>query len=166
MKSTFASVLTLVLLTVGSQASQAQLVHQQASRGKAIFTHTSVEQAWKSAVATKKPLLVMFTSDSCLYCKKMMKETYQHPAIARMLSQSTETVMAHSRDYRDLVQKLGVRGYPSTLLISPEGNVLDFMEGYVEPKAFADRIYPLLLKRTAQVSNADSSIAVNTAERQ
>ena len=166
MRTLFASVQCLALLIVLSSALHAEPVSRIAGRAQGIFTHTSVEQAWKSAVTTRKPLLVMFTSESCMYCQKMMKETYQHPAIARMLSQSAETVVAHSRDYRNLVQKLGVRGYPSTLLISPEGEVLDFMEGFVEPKAFADRVYPLLYKRTtAQVGNASSTIAVNSNER-
>ena len=81
-----------------------------------------------------------------------------------MLGQSTETVLAHSRDYRELVQKLGVRGYPSTLLVSPQGEVLDFMEGYVEARAFADRVYPLLHRRTAQVSDAGPSVVVSTVQ--
>ena len=165
MRTTFASVLTLALTIALCSSLQAEPTHRAESRTKGLFTHSTVEQAWKSAVTTKKPLLVMFTSDGCMYCTKMIKETYQHPAIERMLSQNTETVLAHSRDYRGLVQKLGVRGYPSTLLISPEGDVLDFMEGYVEPKAFAERIYPLLQRRTAQVSNAHSTVAVNAADR-
>ncbi len=164
MKTTFASVLTLTLLTVVSSSLQAEPTRRVESRGKGLFKHATVEQAWKSAVTTKKPLLVMFTSDNCSYCKKMMKETYQHPAIERMLSQSTETVLAHSRDYQGLVQKLGVRGYPSTLLISPEGEVLDFMEGYVEAKAFAERVYPLLHRRNAQAGGVDASVAANTTQ--
>ena len=165
MKTTSRSVLPLALLMVLGSSLAAQPARQVESRSKGLFTHATVEQAWKSAVTTKKPLLVMFTSDGCLYCQKMVKETYQHPAIERMLSGNTETVVAHSRDYRDLVQKLGVRGYPSTLLVSPQGEVLDFMEGFVDAKEFADRIYPLLHKRTAQASDASSSVAVNITER-
>ncbi len=116
-------------------------------------------------MATNKPLLVMFTSDSCIYCRKMMKETYRHPAIEWMLSENTETVVAHARDYRGLVKKLGVRGYPSTLLVSPQGEVLEFMEGFVDAQTFAARISPLLLKRTARVSNANSSVALNSTDR-
>jgi thioredoxin-related protein len=167
MRNTFASVLSLALLILLSSSSLAETTRRATRRQSELFRHATVEQAWKSSVASKKPLLVMFTSDNCLYCKKMMKETYHHPAIERMLSQNTETVVAHSRDYKSLVKKMGVRGYPSTLLISPEGEVLDFMEGYVEAKVFAERVYPLLQKhRTAQLSDANSSVAVNTAQGQ
>jgi thioredoxin-related protein len=107
----------------------------------------------------------MFTSDGCMYCEKMLNETYRNPAIERMLTQSTETVLAHSRDYKALAKKLGVRGYPCTLLVSPEGQVLDFMEGYVDAKAFADRVYPLIYKRTARAEDPGASVAVHAAER-
>jgi thioredoxin-related protein len=136
-----------------------------ADQPRVLFVQTSVEQGWKSAVAAKKPLLVMFTSDGCMFCEKMLSETYRHPAIERMLVGHAETVLAHSRDYKALAKKLGVRGYPSTLLVSPEGEVLDFMEGYVDARAFADRVYPLINKRTAQADDPSASVAVHSAER-
>jgi thioredoxin-related protein len=163
--TTRASCLALTLLIVLSPLVTAEQPRQIDIRPRVLFVQTSVEQAWKSAVAAKKPLLVMFTSDGCMYCQKMLNETYRHPAIERMLYESTETVLAHSRDYKDLAKKLGVRGYPSTLLVSPEGEVLDFMEGYVDAKAFADRVYPLLHKRTARADDASASVAVHSAER-
>ena len=165
MRFTVASVPTFALLIALGSSLQAEPTRQVESRTKGLFTHATVQQAWKSAATNNKPLLVMFTSDNCIYCRKMMKETYRHPAIMRMLSENTETVVAHARDYRDLVKKLGVRGYPSTLLVSPQGEVLEFMEGFVDAQTFAARISPLLQKRTARVSNANSSVALNTTDR-
>lgn len=157
--------LALALLVVSSSLVRAEQPRQADARPRGLFVQTSVEQAWKSAVAAKKPLLVMFTSDGCMYCEKMLNETYRHPAIERMLAASTETVLAHSRDYKALAKKLGVRGYPCTLLVSPEGEVLDFMEGFVDAKTFAERIYPLLHNRTARADDASASLAVHSTER-
>lgn len=158
-KSVFIGLLACGLAFCSHLAS-AQQAHSMEGRSRTLFVETSVEQAWKSAVAAKKPLLVMFTSDHCQFCDKMLQETYGHPAIERMLAGSTQTVLAHSRDYKALAQKLGVRGYPCTILVAPDGQVLDFMEGYVEPRAFADRVYPLLYKRTARESDGDPTVAV------
>ena len=90
-------------------------------------------------VEQKKPLLVMFTTDGCVYCDKMLQQTYSHPAVERMLLARTETVMAHTRDNAELVQKLGVRGFPTTLLVSPTGEVLQVSPGFVTPKEFMER---------------------------
>jgi len=99
-------------------------------------------------------MLVMFTSDNCRYCKKMLAETYGHPGIQQMLAGRTQTVLAHKDDYEGLVKRLGIRGYPSSVLISPKGDVLDFMEGYVAPRDFALRISPLLKAQVAQARGA------------
>jgi hypothetical protein len=37
-----------------------------------------------------------------------------------------------------------VRGYPSSVLVAPNGDVLEFMQGYVPAKDFAQRIRPIL----------------------
>jgi thioredoxin-related protein len=45
---------------------------------------------------------------------------------------------------------LGIRGYPTTVLISPKGDILDVMQGYVAPKDFAQRVSPLLRTQVAK----------------
>ena len=146
----------------GYSADQSSPAPQQA---RGLFAHKNIEQAWKSAVASKKPLVVMFTSDGCAYCTKMLQETYADPQVKKMLVGHTESVLAHANRYRPLVKKLGIRGYPSTLVVAPDGRVLDFMEGYVEAKTFARRIHPLLRQRTAQTAKPDSSVATTFPKR-
>jgi thioredoxin-related protein len=116
-----------------------------------VFDHKTVEEAWKVAIEKKKPLLVMFTSNNCTFCKKMISDTYSNQHVKELLRGRTESVMAHSDNYASLIKKLGIRGYPSSLLISPEGEVLDFMEGYVDPQAFAKRVGPLLDRPATQL---------------
>ncbi|NOZ39663.1 MAG: thioredoxin family protein [Planctomycetes bacterium] len=141
------AVLAFVWLTQLTQAAQ--------PRQPRLFTETSIEKGWQIASQQQQPMLVMFTSDSCMYCKKMLAETYGHPAIQQMLAGNTQTVLAHAEDYRGLIKKLGIRGFPSSVLISPQGDVLEFMEGFVPPKEFAKRISPLLKAhaRQARASN-------------
>ena len=153
----FASATVLLLTHTPAAAQNAKLAKPQ--QPTAMFAHKSVDQAWKAAVTGRKPLLVMFTSDHCVYCKKMLKETYGHPAIQQMLIGNAETVLAHANQYRDLAKKLGIRGYPTTMLVSPEGKVLDFVPGFVEPKEFAQRIHPLLKGPQKEATNA--SVAIN-----
>jgi thioredoxin-related protein len=116
-----------------------------------VFDHKTVEDAWKVAIEKKKPLLVMFTSNNCTYCRKMIADTYSNQQVKELLHGRTESVMAHSDNYAALIKKLGIRGYPSSLLITPEGEVLDFMEGYVDPQAFAKRVGPLLDRPSTQI---------------
>lgn len=136
-------------------ASSASVAKAAKPKKNRLFTQMSIEKGWQQATQHKQPMLVMFTSDNCLYCKKMLAETYGHPAIERMLSSRTQTVLAHADDYPKLIKKLGIRGYPSSVLVSPKGDVLDFVEGFVPPKEFAKRVHPLL-KSPARQARAES----------
>lgn len=115
-----------------------------AAKQPGLFTETSIEKAWQQATVRQRPMLVMFTSNNCMYCKKMLKETYSHPAIRRMLAANTETVLAHAKDYPALVKRLGITGFPTSLLISPQGKVLTAIPGFVPPQDFAQQVTPAL----------------------
>ncbi len=147
---------TSFALAVLAFASLTQLAQAAPPRLPRLFTETSIEKGWQQATQQQRPMLVMFTSDSCIYCKKMLAETYGHPAIQRMLAGNTQTVLAHADDYPGLVKKLGIRGFPSSVLVSPQGDVLDFLEGFVPPKEFAKRVSPLLKEHARQARASNS----------
>lgn len=153
-KSLLQKLLFLFLLFFTCAAVSAQSIQDPFVNRSRLFAHADIEQAWQSAVEKNKPLLVMFTSDHCAYCQKMLSETYGHPLIRRLLTSKAETVLAHAEDYDVLIKRLGIRGFPTTLLVSPQGEVLDVMEGYVDPQEFAKRVNPLLAKRTVRANDA------------
>lgn len=155
--------LSLALAVVAVTSSQALAQSGPRTQQTRLFSQTSIEKGWQRATQQQQTLLVMFTSDNCIYCKKMLSETYGHPAIAQLLATNTQTVLAHKDDYQALVKKLGIRGYPSSVLLSSKGEVLDFMEGYVPPKDFAQRVSPLLKAQATQARAA--SLPQQTAER-
>jgi thioredoxin-related protein len=134
--------------------------HNSHTAPDGVFDHKTVEEAWKVAIEKKKPLLVMFTSNNCTFCRKMIADTYSNQSVKELLRGKAESVMAHSDNYAALIKKLGIRGYPSSLLISPEGEVLDFMEGYVAPQEFAKRVTPLLDRPATQIGMNTNSRTV------
>ncbi len=146
----FSPTFFLWVVAFTNSASMAQVAPGTQSRQPRLFSQTSIEKGWQQATQLQQPMLVMFTSDNCRYCKKMLTQTYGHPAIQQMLAGNTQTVLAHADEYRGLVKKLGIRGYPSSVLISPQGDVLEFIEGFVPPKDFAKRVSPLLKAHARQ----------------
>lgn len=112
----------------------------QESAPAALFSHKTVEAAWQTAVARRRPLVVMFTSEHCPHCDRMLAETYRHPQISRYLAERAETVLAHAQSNRELVRRLGIRGYPTSVVVSADGQIVDAVEGFVEPAAFAKRL--------------------------
>jgi|GEM_PF-1562686 len=146
----FSFTFSLIVWLFANTASWAQPRHSAPSRRPSLFSQTSIEKAWQVAARQQQPMLVMFTSEHCRFCKKMLAETYGHPAIEQMLVGRAQTVLAHSDNYAALVKRLGIRGFPTSVLISPRGDVLDLMEGYVPPKDFAKRVSPIFKAHLAQ----------------
>jgi thioredoxin-related protein len=137
------TVLALVVAVIASRTN-ADTLARPGSKKNELFSHSNLQQAWQTAVTKKRPLLVLFTTEKCHYCEKMMAETYRHPAIIRLLRENAETVKVDARHYSDLVEQLGIRGFPTTLLVSPEGKTLEVIQGYTNAKTFAQRMSPLL----------------------
>jgi thioredoxin-related protein len=51
----------------------------------------------------------------------LVRETHQDPGVIKALNERFIPVRLEGRSHMDLVQKMGVRGAPTTLLFSPEG---------------------------------------------
>jgi uncharacterized protein YyaL (SSP411 family) len=51
----------------------------------------------------------------------LVRETHQDPEVAKALNERFIPVRMEGRSHMDLVQKYGVRGAPTTVLLSPDG---------------------------------------------
>ena len=104
-------------------------------------THVSAEIPWQhspeavfqSARQTGKPILVFVSADWCHYCKKMKRETWADPRVDAAVSQSFETLVLDGDRDKQIVKKLDLRGYPATLLYTPDGHFVVQKGGYMPP---------------------------------
>lgn len=105
-----------------------------------VFRFTSYPAAWTAAQKSNRPILVFATAPGCSHCVKMIGETYRQPKISQLLGDSFETVYVDRAEQPDLAAKLQVRWYPTTIVVSPNNEVLDVIEGYIDPATFAQRL--------------------------
>ena len=105
-----------------------------------IFKFSSYPAAWTSAQTTNRPILVFATSSNCPHCVRMVGETFRSSQVSRFVNDSFETVYVNRAEQPELAAKLKVRWYPTTLVVGPDNQVIDVIEGYVDPKTFAQRL--------------------------
>lgn len=105
-----------------------------------IFKFSSYPVAWTAAQSTNRPILVFATSSNCPHCTRMIGETYRSPQISRFLNESFETVYVDRSEQPDMAAKLRIRMFPTTIVVGPNNEVLDVIEGYVDSKTFAQRL--------------------------
>lgn len=109
--------------------------------------HTDFEAAKALAAKTQKPLLVDFTgSDWCPYCILLDKEVFQTPAFAaaapkavlvkldfpRKSGRTPEALAANPalQKLMDLKDQFQVKGFPTVVLLSPDGKELKRTSGF------------------------------------
>lgn len=93
----------------------------------------SPQAVFEVARQTGKPILVFVSADWCHYCKKMKRDTWSDPRVDAAVSQNFETLVLDGDRDKQIVSKLDLRGFPATLLYSPDGRFLDQKGGYMPP---------------------------------
>lgn len=115
-----------------------------AGQRQPLFRHASINRAWSVAQSSRLPMLVYVTSENCLFCEKMREETFSKPQISAGISAFTEPFMFNAVEAPELAKKLGVRAFPTTLIISPDSKLLHRIEGFVTADEFAETVWPVL----------------------
>jgi thioredoxin-related protein len=105
-----------------------------------VFKYSSYPAAWTSAQSTNRPILVFATSSNCPHCVRMVGETFRSAQVSRFVNDSFETVYVNRAEQPELSAKLKIRWYPTTLVVGPDNQVIDVIEGYVDAKTFAQRL--------------------------
>lgn len=95
-----------------------------------------------------KVLLVDFYTDWCHWCKVMDKETYGDQGIAKYASEKIIMAKVNAETNqkfkfkdgmysgRELSMMFGVRGFPSTVFISPQGELITSISGFIAAEKF------------------------------
>ena len=93
------------------------------------------EAARTAAIAESKPILITFYSDTCSYCRKLEKESFSHKSTVEA-AQAYIPVRINGGEDRELAEKFQVNAFPSTFVLTPEGNIYGGLPGYVDQYRF------------------------------
>ncbi|HUG89603.1 MAG TPA: thioredoxin family protein [Planctomycetaceae bacterium] len=105
-------------------------------RGREPAWHTDFEQALAEAKRLNRPLLVHFYSEWCTPCRRMDRDVLRQPDVQIRLGRRFVVAKIDADLHPALVERFEVRGLPSDILITPDGQVLDAAEGFRERPAF------------------------------
>ena len=124
--------LSLAVLIVGATVSQASACD--------VRWASSAKVAWEKTQKEKRLLLLYLEAPQCQWCDVMKRNTYCHPQVAQVINRSFVPIVVQHHEATGLIEKLGIRSYPTTLVISPDQKVLDQMTGYLEAEPFRQRL--------------------------
>ncbi|QDV14398.1 thiol:disulfide interchange protein precursor [Rosistilla oblonga] len=105
----------------------------------------SVRQAQQKWSASRKPLLVYVTSESCFFCKKLDQATWMDPSVGDLVKERFVKLKVNGQRNHAIAQQLNVTAFPTVIVLSADGQVLGRRDGFVEPtemSAFLQTVAP------------------------
>ena len=127
---------------------------------------TNIEDALHQAAVNGQPVLMEFTADWCVFCKKMEKTTFTNADVAQRISRDFVAVKVDADQNKDLVKDLGIKGLPAILIVSPDLKVIERISGFQTPEALIPKLDAVIASRPSQGRPATTVSTQNTPQRQ
>ncbi|QDU81523.1 thiol:disulfide interchange protein precursor [Polystyrenella longa] len=92
---------------------------------------SSLKEVAQESRETGKPMLLKFTAEWCTFCHKMEK-SFNKPEVSAMVNEHFIPIKVDADEKKNLVEEIGVSGFPTTVIISPDFQVLQKITGYLK----------------------------------
>lgn len=108
--------------------------------GDEIPWSTDIEGSLQQAAAQGRPVLMEFTADWCMYCKRMEKTTFVEPRVVKFVNQNYVAVRIDADEHKQLVADLDIKGLPAILVVSPTLQIIERIPGFQTPDALLAKL--------------------------
>ena len=100
-----------------------------------------LETARRASAATGRPMLIVFGGQHCVFCKKLDKEVFGHPVVARYINAAFIPVHLDFEKNARAAKILEVKSLPTSIILSSEADLLGSIEGFVATREFAEVLH-------------------------
>ena len=97
--------------------------------------YNSYEKGKAEAARTSRPIILDLYTEWCHWCKVMDEQTYSDPAVKSEMGNFV-LIKIDGDKHPGLVSSFSVTGYPTILLLGPDGEELDRIVGYSDASSF------------------------------
>ena len=95
--------------------------------------HTDLQSGWREAKSRNVPMVIFITTDSCIYCDAMKRDTWCNDSVANRLSKGFVAIHLNKHKNQQTLGRIEVTTYPTTILGTPNGKVIGHRLGYQPP---------------------------------
>lgn len=96
--------------------------------------------ARREAAEKDRPIILDFGTENCVWCKKLDAVTFRDADVVKRLNGQFVALKIDGEKDAALAEKLRIQKYPTVVLASPEGKILDVIEGFKEPGPFQEHL--------------------------
>ncbi|WP_406683729.1 thioredoxin family protein [Seonamhaeicola sp. MEBiC1930] len=102
----------------------------------------NLESAQKLAINSDKNILVFFTAEWCSPCRIMKRKIFSDDKVKKVIDAKVIPIEINIDDQNAeaLVKQYNIGATPTTIFISPQGDVIDYAVGIVEKTKFLEML--------------------------
>lgn len=89
-----------------------------------IHWHEWGDEAFEAAKESEKPVLLFIVASWCRWCRTMERETFSHPDVAGLIQEGYVPIQVDKDRRPDVNARYNMGGWPSTVFLTPEGDVI------------------------------------------
>jgi beta-lactamase regulating signal transducer with metallopeptidase domain len=108
----------------------------QASLPERVKGGSDYKAALRKAREKNQPLLIVFTTQDCYWCKRLLATTLRNSAVDLVLKRYFVSVYLDAEKEAALCKKVRIESYPTLVIAAPDGKILVTQEGYIDGGEF------------------------------
>lgn len=101
-----------------------------AAQQPGIAWYDDFQAGWAASKRTGRPMLIYITPRHCHYCTQMKQQTLDNDEIVRRVSAEVIAVRLNPEDHGEILAKIRLKMYPTTLVAWPRGKVANHRVGF------------------------------------
>ncbi|MCB9638441.1 MAG: thioredoxin family protein [Myxococcales bacterium] len=135
-------------ITVGNKTLSKQTTPRQAYRRPTYRKYHTLQAVVREASKLNRPIFLDLYAVWCHPCKKLERETFSHPSIAKLLDKFLVVKFDIDRPVgKSIVYRYRISRFPTTLILDPQGREIERIVGYYPSRFFAAPLQATLQKR-------------------
>jgi hypothetical protein len=110
------------------------------------------QEAFDQAEESGRPVLLVLGGKRCSWCRKLEKDTLADAKVSALISESFVPLHVNAEDQPELAEVLAVESYPTTIVLTPEGDVVSSTPGYLPAIKYRKALQQSLAKHAKSES--------------
>ncbi len=138
--------------TQAASTAGSALTSSQSASDDELTWHDNLESGWAEAKRTGRPMVIFITSEECVYCDAMKRDTLCDESVRKRLIARFVPIRLRPGTNNQVLSRVQVTAYPTTLLAHPRGKVITHRVGYQPVAKFHEML--------SEIAPADETVLV------